>query len=147
MLLQPKKRKFKKEQKRAFKRKSLQTSQANHKLVFGCYGLKAVQPGFIKASQIEAVRKVIIRRIRKIGRIWIRIYPQKPITQKSAKTRMGKGKGSVQYWVCPVRAGQILIEISGSISEIGAKNILKISSQKLPIITKFLSYEKKNCAH
>lgn len=138
MLLQPKKRKFRKEQKLAFKRKSLQT---NYLLSFGSYGLKAKESGFIKASQIEAVRKVIIRRLRKIGRIWIRIFPHKPITEKSAKTRMGKGKGSVQYWVCPVRSGQILFEINGSISEITAKNILKKATQKLPILTKFTKYK------
>lgn len=157
MLVQPKNRKYRKDQKRYRKLKrpsqlgvrsvapcttrAKNTSTA-HRLSFGAYGLKSLEKNQsnIKASQIEAVRKVIVRRTRRIGQIWIRTFPYKPISEKPTKTRMGKGKGSVQYWVCPVKSGQILFEPSGGIPKEIAKEILEASSQKLPILTKFVTY-------
>ena len=98
----------------------------------------------IKASQIEAVRRVLIRKLRKVGHIFIKTFPYKPITQKSTKTRMGKGKGSVQYWVCPIRPGQVIFEIHGGISENIAKSILQIASQKLPVSTKVIDLKSSS---
>lgn len=90
---------------------------------------------------MESVRRVIIRRVRKIGKIWIRAFPYKPVSAKPTKTRMGKGKGSVQYWVCPIQPGQIIIELSGSFSEEIAKETLNLASQKLPVNTKFVKFD------
>ena len=158
MLLQPKNRKYRKDQKRYKKfqlkknlnhlydenpcRSRAKNTSKSHRLAFGSYGLKSLEKNQfnISASQIEAVRKVIVRRTRRIGQIWIRTFPYKPISEKPTKTRMGKGKGSVQYWVCPVKPGQILFEISGGIPQEIAKEILETSSQKLPILTKFVTY-------
>jgi large subunit ribosomal protein L16 len=103
-----------------------------------------LEAGWLTASQIEASRRVIIRQIRKIGLIWIRIFPYKPISQKPTKTRMGKGKGSVQYWVCPVSPGRILFEIKGGIPKNVAKEVLKKASQKLPIATTITTYKSSS---
>ena len=111
----------------------------NADLSFGSYGLKSLGAAHIRATQIEAVRRVIIRRIRKIGHIFIRTFPYKPISEKPTKTRMGKGKGSVQYFACPVKPGQVLFEIDGGIERGMAKEILERAGQKLPILTKFIS--------
>lgn len=138
----PKSRKYRKAQKSASK--SLRSGRNPSILTYGSYGLKSLNSGWLKASQVEATRRVIIRNIRKIGKIWIRLFAHKPISQKPTKTRMGKGKGSVQYWVCPVSPGRILFEISGSISENVAKDILKKASQKLPVLTKFVTYKSSS---
>ena len=131
-----KNRKYRKAQKNV--KKSLRSGRFSHSLTFGSYGLKALNSGWLKASQLEAVRRVIIRQIRNIGKIWIRVFPDKPISQKPTKTRMGKGKGTVQYWVCPVAPGRLLFEIKGSISQNVAKDILKQAAYKLPMKTKFV---------
>lgn len=138
----PKSRKYRKAQKNAIK--SLRSGKNPNYLSFGSFGLKSLNSGWIKASQIEATRRVIIRHIRKIGKMWIRVFADKPISQKPTKTRMGKGKGSVQFWVCPVSPGRILFEIRGSISENVAKMILKKASQKLPVLTKFVTYKSSS---
>lgn len=138
MLSQPKNTKFRKQQ-RSFKKRDLKSR--DHRLAFGCYGLKSLECGQLKASQLESVRRVIIRRVRKIGKIWIRAFPYKPVSAKPTKTRMGKGKGSVQYWVCPIQPGQVIIELSGSFSEEIAKETLNLASQKLPVITKFVKFD------
>jgi len=137
MLSQPKNRKYRKDQK-SHKKKNL--NSRDHRLAFGSYGLKSLEANQLKASQLESVRRVIIRRVRKIGKIWIRTFPSKPISTKPTKTRMGKGKGSVQFWVCPIQPGQIIIELSGSFSEEIAKETLELASQKLPVNTKFVKY-------
>lgn len=139
MLLQPKNRKYRKAQKCLSNLKK-GVSRA-HRLSFGSYGLKALEAGLVKASHVEALRRAISRNIKKIGRLWIRIYPYQPISRKPTKTRMGKGKGSVQYWVCPVERGQVLFEIRGSMPMVVAKEILQKASQKLPILTKFITYD------
>ena len=104
---------------------------------FGTYGLKALEPGWITSRQIEAVRITISRRVRKIGKMWIRIFPHKSITKKPAETRMGKGKGSPEYWVAVVKPGRILFEIDG-LDEETAKETFKQCGYKLPIKTKIV---------
>ena len=102
---------------------------------FGSYGLKAMEAGWITSRQIEAARIAISRKVRKVGRMWIRIFPDKSITKKPAETRMGKGKGSPEYWVAVVKPGRILFEIEG-LDEKDAERTFKLCSYKLPIKTK-----------
>tara|TARA_Y100001970_G_scaffold183519_1_gene223211 strand:- start:156 stop:572 length:417 start_codon:yes stop_codon:yes gene_type:complete len=107
-------------------------------VAFGTYGLKAMESGWITSRQIEAVRITISRRVRKVGKMWIRIFPHKSITKKPAETRMGKGKGSPEYWVAVVKPGRILFEIEG-LDEEEAKETFKQCGYKLPIKTKMAS--------
>jgi large subunit ribosomal protein L16 len=107
-------------------------------VAFGTYGLKALENGWISARQIEAARIAITRKIRKFGRMWIRIFPDKAITQKPAETRMGKGKGAPEYWVCVVKPGRILFEIEG-VSEEMAAEAFRLCSYKLPIKTSMVT--------
>jgi len=104
-------------------------------VAFGVYGLKAMEAGWITSRQIEAARITISRRTRKLGRMWIRIFPDKPITKKPAETRMGKGKGTPEYWVAVVKPGRILFEVDG-LDEKEAEETFRICSYKLPIKTK-----------
>ncbi len=106
-------------------------------VAFGSYGLKAVEGGWISARQIEASRITIARVVRKIGKMWIRIFPDKPITAKPAETRMGKGKGAPEYWVANVKPGRVLFEIEGVTRE-QAETAFKNASYKLPIKTKIV---------
>ena len=105
---------------------------------FGTYGLKATEPGWITSRQIEAVRITISRRVRKVGKMWIRIFPHKSITKKPAETRMGKGKGSPEFWVSNVKPGRILFEVEGVSQEI-AQKAFKNAGNKLPIKTKLVA--------
>ena len=102
---------------------------------FGTYGLKSMEAGWITSRQIEAARITISRRVRKVGRMWIRIFPDKPITKKPAETRMGKGKGAPEYWVAVVKPGRVLFELDG-LDEKEAQEAFRICSYKLPIKTK-----------
>ena len=104
-------------------------------VAFGSYGLKAMEAGWITSRQIEAARITISRKVRKVGRMWIRIFPDKSITKKPAETRMGKGKGAPEYWVAVVKPGRILFEIEG-LDEKAAEETFKLCSHKLPIKTK-----------
>jgi large subunit ribosomal protein L16 len=104
---------------------------------FGDYGLQALEPHWITSRQIEACRRAVTRYIRRSGKVWIRIFPDKPVTKKPAETRMGKGKGSVEHWVCVVKPGRILFEMSG-VSEDDAREALRLAAHKLPIKTKFV---------
>ena len=104
-------------------------------VAFGMYGLKAMEAGWITSRQIEAARITISRRVRKVGRMWIRIFPDKPITKKPAETRMGKGKGAPEYWVAVVKPGRILFEIDG-LNQEEADEAFRLCSYKLPIKTK-----------
>ena len=110
--------------------------RGNH-VAFGTYGLKAVENGWITSRQIEAARVAITRKVRKFGRMWIRIFPDKAITQKPAETRMGKGKGSPEYWVCVVKPGRILFEVEGVDEELAAE-AFRLCSHKLPIKTRLV---------
>ena len=105
---------------------------------FGEYGLKATDRGRITARQIEAARKAMTRHIRRGGKIWIRIFPDKPITKKPLEVRQGKGKGNVEYWVAQIQPGRILYEMSG-VDENLAKEALKLAAAKLPVDTKFVT--------
>ncbi|NQT34589.1 50S ribosomal protein L16 [bacterium] len=105
---------------------------------FGKYGLKALTPAWITARQIEAARIAITRHIKRGGKVWIRIFPDKPCTKKPAETRMGKGKGNPEFWVAPVKAGRIMFELEG-VSEDLARQAMKLASAKLPIPCRFVT--------
>jgi large subunit ribosomal protein L16 len=112
-------------------------SQALH-LTVGSYGLKALESGRITARQLEATRRAMTRKMKRRGRVWIRIFPSTPVTSKPNEVRMGKGKGNVSHWVCPVRKGRILYEIGGIPPEI-ALQALQAGAAKLPLLTSFLT--------
>ena len=133
-MLSPKKVKRRKVQKGRMKG----MSNRSNFVAYGTYGLKALESGWITSRQIESTRVSISRRVRKLGKMWIRIFPDKPITKKPAETRMGKGKGAPEYWVSVVRPGRILFEIDGVDLE-EAKETFRACSHKLPIKTKLVS--------
>ena len=132
-MLQPKRTKFRK----AHKGRIHGLAKGGTKLNFGSFGLKAIEPERVTARQIEAARRAITRHLRIAGRVWIRIFPDVPVSSKPAEVRMGKGKGSPEYWACRVKPGRILFEIDG-VSEVIAKEALYKASAKLPIKTKFI---------
>jgi large subunit ribosomal protein L16 len=115
-------------------------AQAGNALNFGDYGVKATTAGWITSRQIEAARVAMTRFVKRGGKIWIRIFPDKPITKKPAETRMGKGKGAPEEWVCVVRPGLVLYEIEG-VDEATAKEAFRLAGHKLPVQTKFLARE------
>lgn len=132
-MLQPKRTKFRKQQKGRIKG----IAQRGHTLAFGSFGIKALEPGWITSRQIEAARIAMTRAMKREGQVWIRIFPDKPITKKPAEVRMGKGKGAPEYWVAVVRPGTILFESTGINLEL-AQESLRLAAQKLPIKTKFV---------
>ena len=132
-MLQPKRTKFRKVQKGRNRGLALRGSKIN----FGEYGLKATGRGRITARQIEAARRTISRQVKRGGKIWIRIFPDKPITQKPLEVRQGKGKGNVEYWVCQIRPGRVLFEIEGVTEEL-AREAFTLAASKLPIPTTFV---------
>ncbi len=132
-MLQPKKQKFRKQQKGKMKG----NAQKGHRLAFGSFGIKAEEQHFITARQIEAARQAITRYMKREGQLWIRIFPDKPITKKPAEVRMGKGKGAPEFFVSPVTPGRILFEIDGVPLAI-AKEALRLGLQKLPMKCKFI---------
>lgn len=107
-------------------------------IAFGDYGLKAMEPGWISARQIEAARVAVTRLMKREGKVWIRIFPDKPVTKKPAETRMGSGKGAPEFWVAVVKPGRIMFEVGGIKKEL-AQEALKLATHKLPIKTKFVS--------
>jgi large subunit ribosomal protein L16 len=133
-MLSPKKVKYRKRQKGRTKGKAFRGSS----LEFGDYGLQATESGYISAQQIEAARVAVTRHVKRGGKMWIRIFPDKPITKKPAETRMGKGKGTPEGWVAPVRPGRILYELEG-VGESVAAEAFRLAGYKLPISTKFVS--------
>ncbi len=133
-MLSPKKTKYRKRQKGRLKG----VATRGNTLAFGDFGLKALGKGYISAQQIEAARIAITRHVKRRGKIWIRIFPDKPITSKPAEVRMGKGKGSVEAWVAPVKPGRILYEMEG-IEESVAREALRLASHKLSVPTKIVS--------
>ncbi len=135
-MLMPAKLKYRKQQRGRMRR----SPERGSKLSFGEYALKAMEPHWITARQIEAARIAITRHVKRGGKIWIRIFPDKPITKKPAETRMGKGKGSPEEWVAVVRPGRILFEIEGVSREL-AKEAFRLASHKLPIKTQFVARE------
>ena len=133
-MLQPKRTKFRKQQK--LRNKGL--SAKGNRVSFGEYGLKAITRGRITSRQIEAARRAITRHVKRGGKLWIRVFPDKPISKKPLEVRMGKGKGSVEYWVAQIKPGAILYEIQG-VSEQLAQEAFKLASAKLPVRTAFAS--------
>jgi len=131
-MLQPARRKFRKEQ----KGRNTGVATRGAKVSFGEYGLKATTRGRLTARQLEAARRAMSRHIKRGGRIWIRVFPDKPITKKPLETRMGKGKGAPEEWVCVVRPGRILFEMEG-VTEVEAKRAMQLATAKLSIKTKF----------
>ena len=111
-------------------------------ITYGEYGLMALEPGWIKSNQIEAARIAMTRSIRRGGNVWIKIFPDKPVTQKPAETRMGSGKGSPEYWVSVVKPGRVMFEISG-VDEETAREAMRLASHKLPIKAKFVKKEQE----
>ncbi len=132
-MLQPRKTKFRKQQKGRMKG----NAQRGHQLAFGSFGIKALQESWITGRQIEAARQAVTRYMKREGQIWIRIFPDKPITKKPAEVRMGKGKGAPEMFVARVSPGRIIFEAEGVPLEI-AKEALRLAAQKLPITTKFI---------
>ena len=132
-MLQPARSKFRKQHKG--RNRGLATT--GNKVSFGDFGLKSVGRGRITARQIEAGRRVMTRHIKRGGRVWIRIFPDKPITKKPAEVRMGKGKGAVDHWVASIRPGRVLFEADGVPFEV-AKEAMRLAAQKLPLKTRFV---------
>jgi large subunit ribosomal protein L16 len=132
-MLMPKRVKYRKQMRGRMKG----LAQRGNKVQYGDYGLQAVEPAWITSRQIEACRRAIVRHIRRRGKVWIRIFPDKPVTAKPAETRMGKGKGTVDHWVAVVKPGRILFEMAGVDEEV-AREALSLASYKLPIKTKFV---------
>ena len=133
MMLMPRRVKYRKQQRGRLKGKA---SRGNY-VAFGDLGLMALEAGWITARQIEAVRVSLVRSIKKNGKIWIRIFPDKPVSKKPAETRMGKGKGNVEFWVAVVKPGRVMFEIGGAPEEL-AREALRKASYKLPIKTKIV---------
>ncbi|NCO67141.1 MAG: 50S ribosomal protein L16 [Nitrospirae bacterium] len=137
-MLMPKKVKFRKMQKGRMNGKAYSGSTVS----FGDFGLKALEPGWVSSSQIEAARIAITRHAKRGCKVWIRVFPDKPITKKPAETRMGKGKGAPEYWVAVVRPGRILYEMSG-VTEAVAKEAMRLASHKLPVATRFIKRDQE----
>ena len=132
-MLQPKKTKFRKQ----FKGRIHGTAKGGTDLNFGQFGLKALEPERVTARQIEAARRAITREMKRQGRVWIRIFPDVPVTQKPTEVRMGSGKGSPEYWAARVKPGRIVFEIDGVAEDI-AREALRLGAAKLPIRTRFI---------
>lgn len=132
-MLMPKRTKYRKQHRGRMRGKAYRGST----VAFGDYGLQATEPVWMTSRQIEAARRAIVRFIRRRGKVWIRVFPDKPYTQKAAETRMGKGKGSVEYYVAVVKPGRVLFEMSGVPEEV-AREALRLAAAKLPCKTKFV---------
>jgi large subunit ribosomal protein L16 len=137
-MLMPKKVKFRKMQKGNMNGKAY----AGSDVAFGEFGLKATEPGWVSSQQIEAARIAITRHAKRGCKVWIRVFPDKPITKKPAETRMGKGKGAPEYWVAVVKPGRILYEMSG-VTETTAKEAMRLASHKLPVAPKFVRRDEE----
>ena len=135
-MLMPKRVKHRKQQRGRMKGKA----QRGNFLAYGDYGIVATEPGWITSNQIEAARQAMTRRTKRGGKVWIKIFPDKPVTQKPAETRMGSGKGSPEYWVAVVKPGRVLFEIAG-VPEEAAREALRLASHKLPCKTKIVKKE------
>ncbi len=135
-MLSPKRTKFRKQ----FKGRIKGDAKGGFDLNFGAFGLKAAEPERITARQIEAARRAMTRHMKRQGRVWIRIFPDVPVTQKPTEVRMGKGKGSVEYWAAKVKPGRVMFEIDG-VSEPVAKEALRLAAMKLPIKCRFVQRE------
>lgn len=137
-MLSPKRVKYRKQQKGRMRGKAFR----GNTVAFGTFGLKALECGYLTSQQIEAARIAMTRYVKRGGKIWIRIFPDKPFTRKPAETRMGKGKGSPEGWVAVIRPGRILYEMEGITEDI-AREALRLASHKLPLRTKFVLREEE----
>jgi large subunit ribosomal protein L16 len=133
-MLQPKRTKFRK----AFKGRIHGNAKAGFSLAYGSYGLKAMEPERVTARQIEAARRALTREMKRVGKVWIRVFPDVPVSKKPIEVRMGSGKGAPEFWVCRVKPGRILFEIDG-VTDATAREALRLGAAKLPIKTKIVS--------
>ncbi|NOX60396.1 MAG: 50S ribosomal protein L16 [Chloroflexi bacterium] len=133
-MLMPKRFKYRKQHRGRMKGKAWRGST----VAFGEYGLQALEPAWITSRQIEAARRAIVRHIRRGGKVWIRIFPDKPVTKRAAETRMGSGKGSVDHYVAVVKPGRIMFELAG-VPEEAAREAFRLAAHKLPIATQFVT--------
>ncbi|MCL2936822.1 MAG: 50S ribosomal protein L16 [Trichodesmium sp. St15_bin1_1] len=136
-MLSPKRTKFRKQQRGRMRG----NANSGNKISFGQYALQALEPSWITSRQIEAARRAMTRYIRRGGKIWIRVFPDKPVTMRAAETRMGSGKGAPEYWVAVVKPGRVMFELGGVAEEI-AREAMRLASFKLPIKTKFIVREE-----
>jgi large subunit ribosomal protein L16 len=134
-MLMPKRVKWRKQMRGRMKGKAMRGAEVH----FGDFGIQALEPAWISARQIEAARRAIVHALKRRGQIWIRVFPDKPITRKPAETRMGKGKGAVEYWAAVIRPGRIMFEVGGGLPDDVAKEALRLAQYKLPIRTKIVS--------
>lgn len=132
-MLMPKRVKYRKQMRGRMRGKAYRGST----VAFGEYGLQAMEPIWMTSRQIEAARRAIVRYIKRRGKVWIRVFPDKPFTKKAAETRMGSGKGSVDHWVAVIKPGRVLFEIAG-VPEESAKEAMRLAAHKLPIKTQFV---------
>jgi len=132
-MLMPKRVKYRKQHRGRMKGRA----QRGAEITFGEYGLQALEPCWMTSRQIEAARRAIVRHVKRRGKLWIRVFPDKPVTKRPAETRMGKGKGPVDHWVAVVKPGRIIFEISG-VEESTAREAMRLASHKLPIKTQFV---------
>jgi large subunit ribosomal protein L16 len=132
-MLQPKRTKFRKQQ----KGRNRGLAQVGNRVSFGEYGLKATTRGFVTARQIESARRAITRYVKRGGKLWIRVFPDKPVTKKPVEVRMGKGKGNVEYWVAPIQPGRVMYEIQG-VTEEQAREAFRLAAAKLAVKTAFV---------
>jgi large subunit ribosomal protein L16 len=133
-MLMPKRVKYRKQ----FRGRMRGKAQRGAEVQFGEYGLQSLEPAWITSRQIEAARRAIVRHIKRRGKVWIRLFPDKPVTKRAAETRMGKGKGSVDHWVAVVKPGRVMFELAG-VSEEVAREAMRLASHKLPIKTRFVT--------
>lgn len=131
-MLMPKRVKYRKQMRGRMRGKATRGAEVH----FGDIGLQALEPGWVSARQIESARRAMVRAMRRRGKVWIRIFPDKPVTKRAAESRMGKGKGAVEFWVAVVKPGRIMFEIGGGVTEEIARDALRRASYKLPIKTK-----------
>lgn len=137
-MLSPRRTKYRKQQRGRMRGMAYRGSSIN----FGEYALQAIEPCWITSRQIEAARRAMTRYVRRGGKIWIRVFPDKPVTMRPAETRMGSGKGSPEYWVAVVKPGRIMFEIAGVAEEV-AREAMRLAAQKLPIKTKFIRRDEE----
>ena len=133
-MMQPARSKFRKQHKGRIRG----AAKAGHSLAFGSYGLKAIEPERVTARQIEAARRALTRHMKRAGRVWIRIFPDVPVSKKPAEVRMGSGKGAPEFWVCKIKPGRILFEVDGVPRET-AEEAMRLAAGKLPIATRFVA--------
>jgi large subunit ribosomal protein L16 len=136
MLMMPRRVKYRKQHRGRMKGRALRGAT----IAFGDFGLQALEPCWMTSRQIEAARRAIVRHVKRRGKLWIRVFPDKPVTKRPAETRMGKGKGSLDHWVAVVKPGRIIFEIAG-VSEEAAREAMRLASHKLPIKTRFVKRE------